>query len=281
MESLILHGKAHLHEDVLTAALADLLGDLRDLDLTRGVIAACQLVDPTGHLKEGSGGGELRWDGFDVELWPQWPAVGEPDLVLWLRFGGAIVAGVVVEAKYRAAKSGDDLPDSDELRDQLGRYAKGIDRCLPPSASRIVVYLTEKSAPPVAELSSSWRAIKNRAGLDPMGVLRWVSWRDIDRVLRDYGERIPVDSISGRRVARVRELLACAGLECFGGWPCRRAPKGLSRDVPGLPLWLLEPTVPMGWNRSISPEPLPTLIQDTHSRVAEGWRRPQTPGGFS
>ena len=131
MKSLLLHNRVPIQEDALTAAFADVLTDLGDTQLIRNFLLACRSIDYRGQVRNTNNAIQRDWDDFDIELWPQWDSLGEPDMVLWLRSEAAIVVGAVVEVKYAASKSGEDSADSEELHDQLGRYAKGIDRVLP------------------------------------------------------------------------------------------------------------------------------------------------------
>jgi len=121
--------------------------------------------------------------------------------------------------KYEASKSGEDDAEIDELMDQLGRYAQALDELYPDLKSKLVVYLTASSVPPTEELVDSWIAIKKNTKLHPTDALRWLSWRDVDRILRDRAKQTPAGSIASRRVLRVRALLKRAGLHCFEGWP--------------------------------------------------------------
>jgi len=182
MESLFIKGKARIIEDALTASLFDLLSVLGSNALVRAVFSSAERVNATGrtqgdHLDLG-----VRWDTFAVELWPSWPE-GEPDAVIWLLAGGRRVNGLVVEAKFGASKSGDFEENTDDLRDQLARYARGLQRELGGDLGLGVVYLTPHNAPPSAELAGSWKAIDGKTGLTADTQLSWLSWIRVDEAL--------------------------------------------------------------------------------------------------
>lgn len=260
-----------VHEDALTATLADLLYDLGDIQLISNFLMACRSIDYRGQVRHTNIANQRDWDDFDIELWPQWGSLGEPDLVLWLRSEAAIVVGAVIEVKYVAVKSSEDSAESDELHDQLGRYAKAIDRILPAGADRVVIYLTANSFPPIWELQRSWYSIKDKSRLNPNHVLFWISWRDVDRILCEYLQNLPQNSIAARRILRTRQLLAHAGLQYFQGWPYHCAPKALSREVPVFAPWLVQPKEPDGWDRTRAPEALPYFVQILKGRHPDGW----------
>jgi hypothetical protein len=246
LESYLLRGRAAIQEDALTAALVDLLEDLADAELVAAVLGRLRPVKADGTPTHPINAALAPFDAFTVELWPDWKKRGEPDVAVSLWTGAELVAVIAIEVKYEAPKSGEDDQEAEELRDQLGRYAAALRERHPGIARKLVAYLTAESFPPVEELRSSWRAIEKKAGLDPAETLRWISWRDVDRTLREHNT--PVDSLAGRRIDRVRRLLDRAGLRSFAGWP-------LNVDLPALP-----PPAPaswLGWRVDVFPPPLP------------------------
>jgi len=105
-------------------------------------------------------------------FWPDWKKWGFPDLVLELqKQGGEVVAAIAIEVKYEAVESGEDDPEEPELKDQLGRYAAGLEERY-QGEGKLVVYLTADSYPPIAELERSWRAIAEKTKLDPLVAAR-------------------------------------------------------------------------------------------------------------
>jgi len=275
MESLLIHNKAALCEDALTASFADLLCELGEIRLINDLLGACRSIDHNGQLKKSSLSSLREWNNFEIELWPQWGSYGEPDFIIWLKSDKATVAGIVIEAKYNAPKSGEDLPDLEDVRDQLGKYAKGIEGLLPAGAAGIIIYLTASSFPPVSELKSSWRAMKDKSSLDPSQVLGWISWRDVDRLLRRYLRSLPPNSIARRLVLRTCQLLAHAGLQYFEGWKSYSGPYSLSMGLPLFPAWLSQQPAAVGWNRNLAPRALPTFIQYPEGKFFNGWHRPE------
>ncbi len=264
MESIILRGKASLQEDYLTAALGDLLTDFNDILLIRNILKSYSSVGPEGQINSQRHEPIGNWVCFEIELWPSWD-VGEPDLVIWLKNGDdKKIAGVVFEVKYEAPKSGEDSEEEPDLKDQLGRYAQGLDDRLSKEADRLVIYLTATSFPPLGELARSWQSIHQKTSLDPARVLGWISWGDIDRIFRDFQRKLSSDSINMRRIDRVRKLLACAGLQFFEGWNSEEAPNSPNRPIPNLLKWL-ECYSWSGWNTALSP-PKPRPLNNKLSK---------------
>ncbi|MGH7289231.1 MAG: hypothetical protein ACREI8_14560 [Myxococcota bacterium] len=165
---------------------------------------------------------------------------------------GEVVGALVIEVKYEAGKSGED--DSED-EDQLGKYAAALGEHFPGVASKLVIYLTADSHPPIEELADSWKAITEKAMLDAGEVLRWISWRDVDRVLEDTAKGHDACAIEWRRIDKVRRLLDQAGLACFDGW-------SVDQGIPDLPLPPAEApawpeTLGAGWSTDRAPPPLP------------------------
>lgn len=246
-------------EDALTASLSDLLTDLGECAVIRDLLGDARMVKADGSVDRQANPEIPMFDGFQASLWPSWKT-GEPDLYLELKWGARTVAGVVVEAKYGAGKSGTDLPDDPTLLDQLGRYAMGLDHLLPADASRLVVYLTASPIPPVDELAASVSAIGSKTQMDPTRVLSWIAWQSIDARLRSLCGRLQANSIEARRIGRVCALLATAGLRTFSGWRIGEAPILLpSSPVDSHALYSDRSTV--SWPRAGSPAALPSPPQ--------------------
>jgi|GEM_PF-3296091 hypothetical protein len=253
MESIILRRKISIQEDFLTAALADILTDFDDISLLRNILKSCGSIGSGGQINLHRQLPIADGVSYEIELWPYWGNIGEPDMVIWLKNGNnKEIAGVVVEVKYEASKSGEDTEEEPKLRDQLGRYAQGLDNLLSTEADRIVIYLTATSFPPLEELARSWKAISQKTTLDPSRVLGWISWRDIDRIFSDFRRQLIPDSIHIRRIDRVRELLARAGLQLFEGWNSEGAPKSPNHQIPKTLQWL-EYRSWTGWKTVLAP----------------------------
>lgn len=259
MESIILRGKISIQEDFLTASLGDLLTDFNDISLLKNILNSCCSIGPGGQIILQH---QILFKGgvcYEIVLWPYWKEVGEPDMVIWLKNrDDKKIAGIVFEVKYEASKSGEDSEEGPELRDQLGRYAQGLDNILPVEAERIVIYLTATSFPPLEELSRSWQSIHQKTALDPSRVLGWISWMDIDRIFRNFRRQLQPNSIHVRRIDRVRELLARAGLQFFEGWGSDEAPKSPNREIPHLFKWLGDYSW-SGWKAALAP-PKPSRL---------------------
>jgi hypothetical protein len=169
MRSAALRGKVPLAGDVFTASLADLLRVHAAVDLARGLLEGARVVDSDGRatgVRRTEPLALLAWDGFSVELWPAWRR-GEPDMVLHLLHGTAVVARIIVEVKTGAPKSRDDAEDvaaptescgGDPLADYLLDAVQQR-----PAVFTALVYLTHHPLAPHPQLADSLRSA--RAGL--------------------------------------------------------------------------------------------------------------------
>lgn len=122
MESIILRGKISVQEDYLTASLGDLLTDLNDISILRNILRDCCSIGSGGQI---NGQYQLIINygvRYEIELWPYWKDIGEPDMVIWLKNSeDKKLAGVVFEVKYEASKSGGDSEEEPKLKDLLYR----------------------------------------------------------------------------------------------------------------------------------------------------------------
>lgn len=185
--------KAHPQEDALTGMLADIL-DWFDADvLLRKLLGDAEHWDPSGGERP-RGVALPAWTRYSVETWPSW-SHGEPDMVVRLWSESDQVNTVVIEAKFGAGKSNQDLDSNDvsdsrnaldarTARDQLAKYY--LDARAMGAGDVRVVYLTEHALPPHDELKKSLDEIrKYEPAASP---LYWLGWRDVEGALEDSTE---------------------------------------------------------------------------------------------
>jgi hypothetical protein len=270
VESFFIRKRGPLVEDALTAALGDLIADLDNASVVKAFLGGLRAVDAQGRPRPGHATPLPAFNAFELELWPSWKR-GEPDLFLHLRYDGGSVAGVVVEVKYGAAKSGEDVSGDDYLHDQLARYAADLDSILPGGATRIVAYVTASPVPPHEELAASWLSLLGKTRIDPSIVLHWCSWQAIHSLLGALESGSTLGPVEVRRLERLRRLLESAGLGAFEGW---RSPCGLDRLQSGPPVlaaWLGAPSA--RWDDASAPIGLAPPPPASSRRSFTGWKQ--------
>ncbi len=205
-------------EDALTGALADILSWSGSTELLGALLASTWAFDET-RTRQGSAFNLPPWTRFEIEPWPRWEA-GEPDAVVRLMDGDALRAIIVFEAKLGAPKSGVDEADRDDGRvpapnegDQLARY---FAHAAKPGFSTTIVYLTHHLLPPEEELRFSFAAMRRRVECARPEQLRWLSWRHVEKLLREA--TVPTHEVSFKRcVESVAGVLRSVGFHSFRG----------------------------------------------------------------
>lgn len=244
--------KEYPSEDALTGALFDVLTWSASLELLKALLAATWKFD-TNRTRPGSSLEIRSSTRFTVEPWPRWTA-GEPDAVVRLFNGETHHATIVFEAKFGAGKSGFDgdgikegSASTPNEGDQLARYfacaaAEGV--------ATTIVYLTHHVLPPEADLRASYLGMARRVPDAKPEQLRWLSWRHVEKLLREASLAHPKAEF-GRCISSVARVLRNVGFKSFEGeWvPGTVRPATLPQEV----WWWTVPKRPYRWSNQDLP----------------------------
>jgi hypothetical protein len=181
--SLVLHGKAAVTEDPLTAALLDALR----YSNKAAVVGRLLLDEATPFVP---GNALPTFDHCEVQAWP--PLEGrEPDARLVLSRDGEVVCHLLVEAKLWAGKTGEGPIDSTDCwGDQLADYL-ALEENAAGGMPVALLYLTHHAYLPRADLKASASELERLGKRHLAGALYWRSWQDVERALAALEVREP------------------------------------------------------------------------------------------